>query len=107
MYAAANLGSEDRNRLKCLAEMKVYTCGSVLFPPESPPSMQLCDLSAFFVARIESALQHGEHPMSLNAPKNNNIVSYNWFTETMYIVPLLFELFTIVLFLIKFCPKKI
>ena len=36
VYAAASLGSEDRNQLKCLVETKVYTCGSILFPPESP-----------------------------------------------------------------------
>jgi hypothetical protein len=36
VYAAASLASVERNRLKCLAETHVYTCGSILFPPESP-----------------------------------------------------------------------
>ena len=36
VYTAASLSSEERNRLKCLAETRVYTCGSTLFPPESP-----------------------------------------------------------------------
>lgn len=36
VYAAASLASEEKNRLKCLNETEVYTCGSTLFPPESP-----------------------------------------------------------------------
>ena len=36
VYAAANLASAEKNHLKCLAETQVYTCGSILFPPESP-----------------------------------------------------------------------
>ncbi len=36
IYAAASLASEERNRLKCLAETRVYTCGGILSPPKSP-----------------------------------------------------------------------
>ena len=35
VFAASSLASEEKTCLKCLAESRVYTCVSILFPPES------------------------------------------------------------------------